>query len=377
MAQLSKSFTGEEIQQIENKQSMEALDDAIDKYGQSRAPLPKTFSKDDLTESEEFDAFRWQSKNSQLEKQDLRRKRQNSSRQPRSSESGDSLTASGDLQELPPVSNQHQDLPRPSPSLRHPISCVQATESSHTQDRISRRRGRGSRVRSIQRPATPSRDVSSGRIPSRAPTALECQAARGRARSLSLELKQKRKRQDKADSHRITKEIKRQDAIANGGWIEQATQQELAVQITRKPEQQAASKKTGKPEQQVPVKGARKRSGRGGKYSTKRRNQPQSDEAGYLPGEREELQKLWAQNAKPPDEMIDEAGNIIAQEDISEFDVQRIQSLNAYSSHLMPEEDLEEAHRLFEDDEDDDLPEPRAKKRRRGGHDGERGYQRR
>ena len=49
MAQLSMSFTGEEIQQIENKQFREALDDAIEKYGQSRAPLTKTFSTDDLT----------------------------------------------------------------------------------------------------------------------------------------------------------------------------------------------------------------------------------------------------------------------------------------------------------------------------------------
>ncbi|KAL9035234.1 MAG: hypothetical protein Q9180_004969, partial [Flavoplaca navasiana] len=251
-----------------------------------------------------------------------------------------------------------------------------ATKASHMPARTSRRRGRGSRVRSIQRPATPSRDVPSGRIPSRAPTALECQAARGRARSLSLELKQKRKRHDKADRLRMTKEIKRQDAIADGGWIEQATQQELAVQITRKPEQQAASKKTGKPEQQVPVKDARKRSGRGGKYSSKHRKQPESDEAGYLPGEREEWQKIWAQEAKPPDEMIDEAGNIISQEAISEFDVQHTQGLNAYSSHLMSEEDLEEARRLFEDDEDN-LPGPPARKRRRGGHHGERCYQRR
>lgn len=328
-------------------------------------------------ESDEFDASRWQSENSQPEKQHSPRKGQISSPQSRSSESGDSLTASGDLQESPPLSNQQQDLPRPSPSLQHPITCVQATKASHKQDKTSRRRGRGSRVQSVQRPATSSRDVAGGRIPSRAPTALECQAARGRARSLSIELKQKWKWQDRADKVRMTREIQRQDAIANGGWIEPATQQELALLITKKPEQQAALKKTGKREQQAPAKDARKRGGGGSKYSSKHRNQPESDEAGYLPGEREELQKLWARDAKPPDEMIDEAGNIISQDEISEFDVQGTQGLNTYSSHLMSEEDLEEARRLFEDEEDDYLPEPPAKKRRRGGHEGERGYQRR
>ncbi|KAL9010155.1 MAG: hypothetical protein Q9180_009325, partial [Flavoplaca navasiana] len=245
MAHLSKSFTGEEIHPIKNKHSREALEDAIDKYDQIRAPLTKTFSKDDLTEldapaeSEEYDASRWQLENSLLEKPHLPRKRQTSSLQPRSSESGDSPTTSGDLQESPMLPNQHQDLPRPSSSLRHLITCVQASKASHMQARTSRRRGRDSRVQSIQQPARSFQDVASGRIPSRAPTASECQAACRRARSLSLELKQKDKRHDKADRHRMTKEIKRQDAIADGGWIEQATQQELAVQTTRKPGQRA------------------------------------------------------------------------------------------------------------------------------------------
>ncbi|KAL9624803.1 MAG: hypothetical protein Q9204_007845, partial [Flavoplaca sp. TL-2023a] len=58
-----------------------------------------------------------------------------------------------------------------------------------------------------------------------------------------------------------TREIQRQDVIADGRWIKQATQQELAVQITRKPGLQAVVMKMRKPEQQAPVKETRKRSG--------------------------------------------------------------------------------------------------------------------
>ena len=65
---------------------------------------------------------------------------------------------------------------------------------------------------------------------------------------------------DRTDKVGKTREIQRQDAVADGGWIKQATQQKLAVQITRKPGIQAVVKKMRKPEQQAPVKETRKRS---------------------------------------------------------------------------------------------------------------------
>ncbi|KAL8926111.1 MAG: hypothetical protein Q9172_001898 [Xanthocarpia lactea] len=402
MAHLSKSFTAEELQQIESKHSRKALEDAIDKYGQSQMKLTNTSSNDDFTgnltlcssikktnaqrwltvilpveldapaESEELDANRWQqSKSGQREKQHSLRKQQLPSRQSTSSASGDSFAASSDFQESPPLFNQQQDLPRPSPLLHNPITCVQATRASRKQDKTSRRRGRGSRVQSVQRPKTSSRDVPTRSIQSRAPTELEIQAARNRARSLSLELKEPQ--HDRADTVRKLREIQRYDVIADGGWIEQATQQELAVHIARELEQQAAVKKTRKSKEQAPVKDTRKRSRGGGKYSSQHRKQLESDEAGYLPGEKEAWQKIWAQSAKPHDVKIDDAGNIISQEEGSESDP------DAYHDQCLGplcEEDIEEARRIFEDDEDDDVPEPAAKKRRSGG-DGKHGYQKR
>ncbi|KAL8977949.1 MAG: hypothetical protein Q9205_006354 [Flavoplaca limonia] len=85
------------------------------------------------------------------------------------------------------------------------------------------------------------------------------ESAHDRARRLPLE--SKKFLHDRTDKVGKTKEIKRQEVVADGGWIKQATQQELAVQITRKPGLQAVAKKMRKPEQQAPVKETRKHSG--------------------------------------------------------------------------------------------------------------------
>ncbi|KAL8863716.1 MAG: hypothetical protein Q9198_010403 [Flavoplaca austrocitrina] len=119
----------------------------------------------------------------------------------------------------------------------------------------------GARLKSTQRrrEAQESEHEESHSIQSRAPIALERRVAHDRARRLPL--KSKKFLHDRTNKVDKTKEIKRQEVVANGGWIKQATQQELAVQITRKPGLQAVAKKMRKPEQQAPVKETRKHSG--------------------------------------------------------------------------------------------------------------------
>ena len=184
---------------------------------------------------------------------------------------------------LPPLSKRASPDHESSPS----------TKAGQKKTKPSRARGQGSDVGSFGQPqeAVPTSQPSRSQ---RAPTALEREEARAKADRLSEELELSW--HSRAEKVQKKKNIQRQTVIANGGWIDcGAEPQPLA---------------TG-PSATEPVATEESNSHRGSvKASHKRVRDPDIDDCGYRPGEKDELQQRFAHKDLQEDE-IDLEGNPI------------------------------------------------------------------
>lgn len=306
-------------------------------------------------DTEELDAAQWHTKNDQqVDKRSPAN--EHSSRHRPSTKPSKSLAISQDVPEQAAKLDKQRSS-RPSlPSKRSTTrqESTRPTKAIRNQTKPSKGRGRGSYAESIGRPSTASpasKPASNqGSKFQRAPTKLEREQAGAEADRLSDELELGW--HNRAEKAKMGKDIQRLIAIANGGCIQLAAEQQPSVKVERKSD-----------------KGSVNASG-------KRVREADIDVCGYRPGEKQELQRRYARETTQEEE-IDLEGNIIPGKRSRNFAVQSTfgaRDVDVYiGGHPVKEvEEIEaECRHVFDDDDEEVLPPPKKRRSIRKGDEDE------